>query len=85
MATAVRATRSRQSSNGELPLDVARGATALDAVQARSAEAAAAVRAGTRVITDSRGLPVAPDAPVAAGAIFRLVAARTRDGSASTR
>lgn len=66
-------------------LDVARGATALDAVQARSAEAAAAVRAGTRVITDSRGLPVAPDAPVAAGAIFRLVAARTRDGSASTR
>lgn len=66
-------------------LDVPRGATALDAVQASGAVAADAVRAGTRVITDSRGLPVAPDAPVVAGAIFRLVAARARDGSAPTR
>lgn len=66
-------------------LDVPRGATALDAVQARSAAAADAVRAGARVITDSRGLPVAPDLPVVAGAIFRLVAGRSRDASASTR
>lgn len=66
-------------------LDVPRGATALDAVRARSVAAAEAVRGGGRVITDSRGLPVAPDAPVVAGAIFRLVASRTRDASAPTR
>ena len=41
-------------------LDVPRGSTALDAVRARSAAAADAVGAGSRVITDSRGLPVAP-------------------------
>jgi hypothetical protein len=52
------------------------GATALDAVRAADAAAAEAVLAGARVITDSRGLPVANDTPVHGGAIFRLVSAR---------
>ena len=56
--------------------EVAAGATALDAVRAFDPDAADAVAAGTRVVTDSRGLPVPPDAPVYAGAIFRLVASR---------
>ena len=46
-------------------LDVPRGSPALDAGRARSAAAPDAVGAGSRVITDSRGLPVAPDVPVA--------------------
>ncbi len=65
--------------NGERR-EVPPGATALDAVRAFDAAAAAAVSAGTRVVTDSRGLPVAADAPAYAGAIFRLVAARPRPG-----
>ena len=66
-------------------LDVPRGSTALDAVRARSATEADAVRAGARVITDSRGIPVAPDVPVVAGSIFRLVAGRARGSSATSR
>ena len=52
------------------------GATALDAVRAADATAAADVQAGTRVITDSRGLPADPASPVHGGAIYRLVSAR---------
>jgi hypothetical protein len=59
-------------------MDVPAGSTALDAVRAASAEAAAAVAAGTRAITDSRGLPLSPDATLSAGSILRLVRARPR-------
>ena len=56
------------------------GATALDAVaeyDARyGAAEAAAVREGRRRLTDSRGLPCAPDAPLVSGSILRVVAAR---------
>ena len=34
------------------------------------------VSAGTRVITDSRGLPIAADTPAYGGAIYRLASAR---------
>ena len=57
-------------------VDVPEGATALDVVRLWDAAAARAVESGTRALADSRGLPVAPDAPVYGGAIFRLVSAR---------
>jgi hypothetical protein len=51
-------------------------ATALDAVRAFDAAAGDAFAAGTRGVTDSRGLPVPASSPVHGGAIFRLVSAR---------
>jgi hypothetical protein len=57
-------------------VDVPAGASVLDAVRRWSADEAAAVASGERVITDSRGLPVAADLRVSAGSIFRLVPAR---------
>ena len=57
-------------------VDVPDGSTALDAVRLWDAEAARSVESGVRALTDSRGLPAAPDAPVYGGAIFRLVSAR---------
>ena len=60
----------------ERGLDVPTGATALDAVRARDAAEGERVAAGERQITDSRGLPVAADAPAYRGAIYRTVAAR---------
>ena len=64
--------------------DVAADATALDAVRTADAAAADDIAAGTRLITDSRGLPVAPETPVYGGAIYRLVANRTRDTEAAS-
>ena len=52
------------------------GATALDAVRAHDPNVADAVTRGDRVITDSRGLPIAPDTPAYGGAIYRLASAR---------
>jgi hypothetical protein len=60
-------------------LDVPAGATALDAVRVADARAAERVADGSRVITDSRGLPVAADSPAHGGAIYRLVPARRRE------
>ena len=60
----------------ETGVSVPRGATALDAVRAWSASAADAVRDGTQRITDSRGLPLEPDAPAHGGAIYRLLPVR---------
>jgi len=59
-------------------VDAPAGATALDAVRLWSADAAADVERGARALTDSRGLPAAPDTPVHGGAIFRLVSGRQR-------
>jgi hypothetical protein len=56
--------------------DVPLGATAFDAVQVADGDEAAAITAGTRGITDSRGLPVAPNTATYAGAIYRTVRAR---------
>jgi hypothetical protein len=52
------------------------GSTALDAVRAFDAAEGDALAAGTRGVTDSRGLPVAAGTVVHGGAIFRLVSAR---------
>jgi hypothetical protein len=58
------------------PVDVPATATALDAVHTFDAEQAAAVRAGEKAITDSRGIVAIADTPVHNGAIFRIVRAR---------
>ena len=57
-------------------VDVAPGATALDAIRAWSAEAADEVTAGQRIILDSRGLPIDGTVAVHAGAIYRLIPRR---------
>ena len=65
-------------------IDVPPGATALDAVRAWDASAAADVEGGRRMITDSRGLPLDAAATMSAGSIIRLVAKRDR-GAAEDR
>jgi hypothetical protein len=57
-------------------VDVAAGASALEAIRVWDSTAAAAVEQGTRAITDSRGLPISSEERVYAGAIFRLVSNR---------
>lgn len=63
-------------------VDVAAGATALDAVRAFDAAVADAVIEGREVITDSRGLPADPATRLEAGSILRLVPRRDRGDSA---
>lgn len=58
------------------------GATALEAVRASDAAEADAIAAGSRAITDSRGLPADPASPAFAGAIYRTVRAKTHAGDA---
>ena len=58
-------------------VDLPAGSVALDAVRVWNADAAQDVTVGTRLITDSRGLPIDGSAPVSAGSIFRLVANRS--------
>jgi len=62
-------------------VDVAAGSTALDAVRAWNSSAADEVSAGTRIITDSRGLPLDAAAPMSAGSILRLTPKRDRDSA----
>lgn len=57
-------------------VEVAPGATALDAVREWRAESAMAVARGELRITDSRGLPLPAGAPLAAGSILRLAPVR---------
>lgn len=65
-------------------VDVPAGSTALDAVRAWNADAAAEVTAGARLITDSRGLPIDGTTPMSAGSILRLVAKRDRAAQTET-
>jgi hypothetical protein len=65
------------------PIDIAAGATALEAVDAWDESQAAAVRRGERMITDSRGIVTSNDTPVHNGAIFRLVRTRQIAGDDS--
>ena len=60
-------------------LDAPNGGTAIDAIDIHSAADGAAVREGTLVITDSRGLPIPSDTPLVNGALFRLIPNRGRD------
>ena len=59
-------------------VDVPAGSTAFDAVRAWNSDAAQEVGAGTRLITDSRGLPIDAASPMSAGSILRLVVKRDR-------
>jgi hypothetical protein len=61
--------------------DAATGGTALDAVALHATADADRVRAGTLLVTDSRGLPIAVDSPLFNGAVFRLIPNRERDAS----
>jgi hypothetical protein len=59
------------------PVDVSAGATALDCVRSWRPDEAEAVVARRRVITDSRGLPIAADSRAQAGSIYRTVTNRS--------
>jgi hypothetical protein len=59
-------------------VDVPAGASAIDAVRAIDAEAANQVEAGDRALTDSRGLPLEPSAPLSTGSIIRIISGRRR-------
>lgn len=59
-------------------IEVPRGASALDAVTVFDPAAAAALRSGDKILTDSRGLPFDAAAEVQSGAIFRLIPRRER-------
>ncbi len=50
--------------------------TVLDAITLADEAAAAQVRAGTKGVVDSRGLPVASDAALSGGFVMRVVSAR---------
>ena len=55
--------------------------TVLDAVALHAPDDAERVRAGSLLVTDSRGLPVPADTPLFNGAVLRLVPNRERDPS----
>lgn len=59
-------------------VDVPAGASAIDAVRVHDAAAADQVEAGERALTDSRGLPLEPGAPLVMGTIIRIVSGRRR-------
>jgi hypothetical protein len=65
------------------PLDLPSGSSALEAVRAFDASEAAGVSEGSRVVTDSRGLPLDPSTVMSAGSILRVVSARTRSADES--
>ncbi len=58
------------------PVDAAAGDSTIAAIQRWRSDIADALRSGARILTDSRGLPIAADSPAYAGAIFRVVGAR---------
>ena len=60
-------------------IEVPPGSTVLDAVRAASADDAAAVADGRRIVTDSRGLPTPATDTVFAGAIYRIASARQQE------
>jgi hypothetical protein len=61
--------------------DATADGTALDAVALHAPADAERVRAGSLVVTDSRGLPVPADTLLFNGAVLRLVPNRERDVS----
>lgn len=61
-------------------VSVSAGTTALGAVRAFDPALASDVEAGTRRITDSRGLDLTPETPAHGGAIYRVL--RVRSGNA---
>lgn len=59
-------------------VSVPSGSTVLDAVAAADPSAADAVRAGTRLVVDSRGIEVAADTPLSGGYVMRLIGNKNR-------
>lgn len=57
------------------------GSAVIDAIAAADAAAAAEVRAGTRAVVDSRGLPVPPGTTLSGGYVMRLVPVRTKSAA----
>ncbi len=66
------------------PVEAPDAGNVLDAVRALDAELADQVAAGTRVVTDSRGLPVEATTPLVVGSIFRVVHARSTSETQDT-
>ena len=64
-------------------VDVPLGSTAIDAVEAFDEASAAAVRGSTKILTDSRGLPIDAGSALESGAIFRLIPRRDRSAGPS--
>jgi hypothetical protein len=64
----------------ERGVTVPAGSRALDAVRELVPDEAAAIEAGTRRLTDSRGLPVDASELLVSGAIYRVVTAREKAG-----
>lgn len=63
-----------------IAVEVAPGSVARDAVAARDPEVLARLEDGTAYLTDGRGIRLDPAAPLAAGAILRVVK-RARRGT----
>jgi hypothetical protein len=63
-------------------VDVDAGTTAIDCVKVWQSDEAAAVQQGRRLITDSRGLPIAPESVAQAGSIYRTIPNRGAASSA---
>jgi hypothetical protein len=63
------------------PIEVERGSSALDCVRSWQSDEGDAVAAGQRIITDSRGLPIANDSRAQAGSIFRTIPNRVSEGA----
>ena len=61
-----------------LPVDVAAGIDVRAAVHTVDAVLAERLAAGTAFVTDARGIPLAPDARLSAGAILRVIARARR-------
>jgi hypothetical protein len=61
--------------------DAPAGGTALDAVTLHASADAERVRAGTLLVTDSRGLPIPFETALFNGAVLRLIPNRERDAS----
>jgi hypothetical protein len=64
-------------------VDVHPGSTAIDAVEALDPAIASAIRAGEKLLTDSRGLPIDSASPLESGAIFRLIPRRDRSAGSN--
>jgi hypothetical protein len=62
-------------------VDVSPDAKAIDAVEKLDPAIAAAVRAGEKILTDSRGLPIDGGSALESGAIFRIIPRRDRSAA----
>lgn len=60
-------------------VDAADGCRAIDALRSHDPVKAEMLVDGSRILTDSRGLPIAPDSPAFSGAIYRVVSARSAE------